>query len=94
MDRKRQIFTPESYRKLAQNPFVDKKMLQFVKNKTRQSPLLAGSPPTASAEPQHRMEHQSSGSNVNRDKRYASGPVISEQAAKLIAAALKGLLRD
>jgi hypothetical protein len=97
MGTKRQFFTPEGYRKLTQNPFVDKKMLQFVKDRTRQPPPSSKtSLPDTAIEPQYRVEQQpiKKSRNVQRKSRDVSRSVMSEKAAKLIATAIKGLLRE
>jgi hypothetical protein len=77
MNSPRNYFTPEGYRRLAKNPFVDQKMLQFIKDKTRQ----AGVPVTS----------ESAGASL---KGAGKKPVMSEKAAQLIAAAIKGLLKE
>jgi len=77
MNDKRHAFSAAKYRQIAQNPFVDRKMLQFVRERTVQKPA----------------EHATGGAPA-RVLRTTAKPVISEEAAKLIAAAIRGLLRE
>lgn len=85
MKKKSYYFTPEGYRRLEQNPLVDRNVLQFFRKKVSAGrnnlPL-----------PKENGEvHQ--GNRVLRRKSSRS-PHISDEAARLIATALKGLLRD
>lgn len=76
MNDKRNSFSAAKYRQIAQNPFVDRKMLQFVRERTLTKPgerIEAGTPPKTAR---------------------TGGPGISDAAAKLIAAAISGLLRE
>ena len=77
MNSKRTYFSADKYRLLAKNPFIDRKMLQFVKDRTLDAP--AGGMPAATS--------------ACRGVQGAK-PVISDEAAKLIAAAIRGLLRE
>jgi hypothetical protein len=79
MKNKRSYFTADGYRRLARNPFVDKEMLQFIRRKTPADMPVA---PSTGPNP-----GKTKGSHVP-----VRQPVLSEDAARLIAAALKGLL--
>jgi hypothetical protein len=82
----RQFFTADEYRRLARNPFVDRQMLQFVKNKTV---APAGSPqPTMQAN----QEKMSSASCPTVPPRR---PVqIRENTARLIAMTISAMMRE
>ena len=82
--RKPQHFTPEDYQRLARNPFVDKKMLQFVKNKTV-APSSGAAVPVRSA---------GTAAGISRQPSTGSQPVMNEKTAQLIAMAIKGMLRE
>lgn len=80
MKKKRSYFTAEGYRRLARNPFVDRNMLQFIQDKAHIS--ADDTKPTTN---ESRKRLPSTGT---------SKPVISEEAAKLIAAAISSMLRE
>ena len=95
--RKRQFFTPEEYRRLARNPFVDPNMLKFVKNKTvgvqngRSSSRIPPGSPTAGA-----SSRVAAGTQVASRQSAASPgrPRISERTAQLIAMTIKAMMRE
>lgn len=76
MERKRPPYSMKSYQHYARNPFIDKKTLQFVKKHT--------------STPDTDLPDNESG--YVKKHRSAQKPVMSEEAAKLIAAAIRGLL--
>jgi hypothetical protein len=77
-------FSPEEYRRLAKNPFVDKNMLQFVREKTVSRRAPAGIPVVTSANP-------GSASGAGHPKQM---PAISEKTARLVAITLKTMLEQ
>jgi len=79
MEKKRSILSAEGYRRLAKNPFVDRKMLQFIRDRAGVA-SDAQTSPTA-------MPHG------NRTP-VSRKPVISDEAAKLIAAAIRAMMRE
>lgn len=93
--RKRQYFTPDDYKRLARNPFVDKQMLQFVKNKTVTPPAAVDS--AALRQPagnrQVGARTYSSGRSAVPSRTSSSRPPMSEKTAQLIAMAIKAMLR-
>lgn len=79
------IFSPEEYRRLAKNPFVDKRMLQFIKEKTlTQLPVPSGKLPLLPPPPKALSARTA-------DRR--SSPLMTEKTAMLIAAALKSMMQ-
>ncbi len=81
----RQFFTADEYRRLARNPFVDRQMLQFVKNKTV---APAGSRQPTIQTDQGKMPSASRPAVSRR-------PVqISENSARLIAMAISAMMRE
>lgn len=81
MKKRVNYFSAEGYRRLARNPFIDQKTLQFIR---RRAPADAAVTP----------------SEPGRKRRRGTSPrspehlVMSEEAARLIAAALKGFLNE
>jgi len=82
MNKRVNYFSAEGYRRLARNPFVDKKVLQFFQRKAPADAVVTPS--------------QSSKKNPRGSRSRTSGgrPILSDEAAHLIAAALKGLLNE
>ena len=81
MNKRVNYFSAEGYRRLARNPFVDKKVLQFIKRKT---PVDAVAAP---AQPGDKKRREA-------PSRLSGRTVISEDAARLIAIALKAMLNE
>ena len=74
----RRFFTADEYRRLARNPFVDRQMLQFVRNRT------AGTVPVVNKQPRTQERLSPPGRQVQ----------ISENAARLIAMTIRAMLRE
>ena len=82
----RRYFTPDEYRRLARNPFVDKQTLQFVKNKT------VGQSAT---DPVARKPRSVKPAEDSRGFSAAQPSVrISDEAAQLVARAIQAMLRE
>lgn len=81
----RRYFTPDEYRRLARNPFVDKKTLQFIKNKTvgqSATDPVGGRPQTVNS------------ATTFRDTSPQRNVRMSEEAAQLVAKAIQAMLRE
>ncbi|MBN1761300.1 MAG: hypothetical protein JW863_23450 [Chitinispirillaceae bacterium] len=79
----KQYFTPDEYKRLAKNPFIDQRTLQFVKKKTV---ALSGTDPavrTATVRP------PAASAPLPRQQVR-----ISESAARLIAITIRGMLQE
>ena len=77
-------FTPDEYRRLARNPFVDKKTLQFIKNKT----IGQSATDPVTRKPQTVKSAETTRDPVPRNMR------ISDEAAQLVAKAIQAMLRE
>ena len=77
----REHFTPDEYHRLSRNPFVDRQMLQFVRNRTVTS---AGTAPVVNKQPRTQERLSSPRRQVQ----------ISESAARLIAMTIRAMLRE
>lgn len=81
MKNKRNYFTAEGYRRLARNPFVDKEVLQFIRRKTPADTAVSSST-------------RPNPGKTKGERIPVRQTVLSEDAARLIAAAIKGLLHE
>ena len=78
-------FTPDEYRRLARNPFVDKKTLQFIKNKTIGQ---------SATDPVTRKPQTVKSAETTRDPVPQRNMRISDEAAQLVAKAIQAMLRE
>ncbi|MBN1306849.1 MAG: hypothetical protein JXA18_02960 [Chitinispirillaceae bacterium] len=93
MPSKKRFFTTEGYKRLEQNPFVDKEMLRFVREKWRAA--AAATPPEKPPAAKNRQQKTHPGRRTSRSTVPESRKKRSEEdAVELMTAAIRRLLRE
>ncbi len=90
MDEKRRHFTPEEYERLVRNPFVDKKMLQFIRERSQQT---ARRTPRAGKQSPDRPPAVSSPQSAYGATAHSKTTAMNEKTIRLITDKIKTLLQ-
>jgi hypothetical protein len=87
---KRRHFTPEECERLQRNPFVDKKMLEFVRERSQRTPRRA---PRAGKQSPDRPPAVSSPQSSSGATPHSQTTAMNEKTIRLITDKIKTLLQ-
>jgi uncharacterized protein YneF (UPF0154 family) len=89
---KRRFFTSEGYKRLEQNPFVDKEMLQFVREKWRREARKAAPAPSSSTD--GRTPLSGKGGRKSAHHQADNKQPLNEEKLRMMTDTIKSLLRE